>query len=300
MKKLNISYEKRKGLYGYGFIALWFVGALMFFIIPVIQSFWYSFNDVKPDESRLVIKWLGMSNYDYIFNVDPNFRQTLISSLTDTAWKTPMIMIFALFIAIIINQKFKGRTFVRAIFFLPVIIATGPVYSIITGNLSTNGNENAQQFTTMFKADLVNELLEFIGIYGINSKLQEVISLATADILNLVWSAGIQILLFLAALQTVSTSAKEAAQMEGATAWEFFWKITFPSISPIILACLIYTVIDTFTMPTNGVMTTVVSVQNQWLYGRAAAMVWVYFGIILVGLGVIVGIVSKFVFYEND
>ena len=300
MKKLNISYEKRKSLYGYGFLALWFIGALFFFIIPVIESFYYCFNDVKPDESQLVIKWVGLDNFKYIFNTDPNFRTRLTDSLVATLWQTPMILIFSLFIAIIINQKFKGRTFVRAIFFLPVIIATGPVYNIITGNLSTNGNENAQQFTTMFETDLVAQLMEFIGLYGISPQLETLVSTATSDVLNLVWSSGIQILLFLGALQTVSVSAKEAAQMEGATAWEFFWKITLPQISPIILANIIYTVIDTFTMPSNEVMTSVISVQNSWLYGRAAAMVWTYFAIILVAVGIIVSIVNRFVYYEVD
>ena len=104
--KLNMSYEKKKGLYGYGFIALWFIGSLMFFIIPVIKSFIYSFYDVKPDVGALVMSPLGLDNYKRAFMVDPDFRQNLVTVLGDTLWQTPIIIIFSLFVAIIINQKF--------------------------------------------------------------------------------------------------------------------------------------------------------------------------------------------------
>ena len=164
MRGLNLSYEKKKGLYGYGFIALWFVGALIFFIIPVIKSFIYSFYDVKPDVGQLIMSPLGLDNYKRAFMTDPDFRKNLVSVLGQTLWQTPIIIIFSLFVAIIINQKFKGRTFARAVFFLPVIIATGPVYAIITGNLDTSGTADADQFSTMFSADMVDELLEFVGI----------------------------------------------------------------------------------------------------------------------------------------
>ena len=282
MRGLNLSYEKKKGLYGYGFIALWFVGALIFFIIPVIKSFIYSFYDVKPDVGQLIMSPLG-----------------LVSVLGQTLWQTPIIIIFSLFVAIIINQKFKGRTFARAVFFLPVIIATGPVYAIITGNLDTSGTADADQFSTMFSADMVDELLEFVGIYGFNDKLTEMLSTMTSDILNLVWKCGIQIIIFLSALQGIPTSAKEAAAIEGATSWEFFWKITLPYVSPMILVNLVYTIIDTFTDPTNVVMEQVLTVQDDWKYGFSAAMAWSYFAIVLIAVGIIFATMNKIVYYDD-
>ncbi|MBQ8780377.1 MAG: sugar ABC transporter permease [Oscillospiraceae bacterium] len=299
-KKLYMSYEKKKGLYGYGFIALWFVGALMFFIIPVCQSFFYSFNDVKPETGYLDKKWVGIANYKRAFMTDPSFRQDLITALENMAFNLPVIIIFSLFVAIIINQKFRGRTFARAVFFLPVIIATGPVYAIITGNLDTNGNNSAEQFSTMFEADMVDQLLEFVGIYGFNETFTELLTTLTSDILNLVWKCGIQIIIFLSALQGIPTSAKEAASIEGATAWEFFWKITLPYISPMILVNIVYTVIDAFTDPTNEVMIRVLDVQSDWQYGYSAALAWSYFGIILVALGIIFAIMNKLVWYEGE
>ncbi|MGN0608170.1 MAG: carbohydrate ABC transporter permease [Oscillospiraceae bacterium] len=299
MRMSRLSYEKKKGLYGYGFIALWFVGALMFFIIPVCKSFYYSFNNVQPETGYLLKSWAGLANYKRAFMTDPTFRQYLVEALKDMALNLPIIIIFSMFVAIIINQKFRGRTFARAVFFLPVIIATGPVYAIITGNLETNGNNSAEQFSTMFETDMVDQLLEFIGIYGFGTQFTEMLSEITSDILNLVWKCGIQIIIFLSALQGIPTSAKEAAAIEGATSWEFFWKITLPYVSPMILVNIVYTVIDAFTDPTNQVMTRVLEVQSDWQYGYSAAMAWSYFGIILVALGIIFAVMNKLVWYDD-
>ena len=209
-------------------------------------------------------------------------------------------MIFSLFIALLLNQKFRGRTFARAVFFLPVLVATGPVLAVIKGDISTNGISSGEQFSALFQTDLVDELLQFLGIYNLNQQLTMTIQTITSDIFNLLWSAGIQILIFLAALQQIPVSAKEAASIEGATGWEFFWKITFPMISPMILANLIYTVIDTFIDSENPVMSIVLAQSRGLRYGLSAAMAWIYFLIVAVALAIIVAIVSKFVFYEND
>jgi ABC-type sugar transport system permease subunit len=184
--------------------------------------------------------------------LDPQFRQLLIEALRNTAWKTPVILIFSLFVAIIINQKFKGRTFARAVFFLPVIIASGPVYSIITGDLSTNGNGSAEQFTTMFETDMVDKLLEFVGIYGFSTQFTDIISEMTSGILNLVWNCGIQIIIFLAALQGILLPLRKQLQWREQQLENFFWKITLPYVSPNDTVNLVYTVIDMLTDPTNG------------------------------------------------
>lgn len=299
MKKIHMSYEKKKGLYGYGFIALWFVGALLFFVIPVVKSFFYSFNDVTPETGYLAKSWVGLENYRKAFMTDPNYRQLLVEALKDIAFNLPVIIIFSMFVAIVINQKFRGRTFARAVFFLPVIIATGPVYAIITGDLKTSGSTEAEQFSTMFETNMVDQLLEFVGIYGFGSTFTEMVSELTSDILNLVWKCGIQIIIFLSALQGIPTSAKEAAAIEGATSWEFFWKITLPYVSPMILVNIVYTVIDAFTDPTNQVMARVLEVQSDWKYGYSAAMAWSYFGIILAALGIIFAVMNKLVWYDE-
>ncbi len=297
---MKMGYEKRKSMYGYGFIALWFVGAVIFFMVPLVQSFLYSFQDIRPDTGGMVGGWVGMEKYNYALNVDPNYRQYLVSVLQATLWKTPLILVFSLFVAVILNQKFKGRTFARAVFFLPVIIATGPVFNIINGNMASTGNSDASQFSTMFSTDLLGELMEFLGIYGISDSVQTTIETISDNIFGIVWNAGIQILMFLSALQNIPVSAKEAAQIEGATAWEYFWKITLPNVSPMILTCFIFTIIDSFTDPNNAVMGRISDLQMDWKYGEASAMAWIYFSIVLVAIGIVTLIMNKFIYYEVE
>lgn len=307
IKTTKISYERKKSLYGYGFIALWAIGTLWLFVIPVITSLWYSLSDTflyaKEDAllhgmttAGIYTEWNDFGNYIKAFAGDTNFLPKLTASLADIGPKAIVILIFSLFIAVILNQKFRGRTLARAIFFLPVLIATGPVISVINGDMASQGVSEASQFSTLFKTDLVTELMEFIGIYNINQTFTDIIS----DVLNLVWNSGIQILIFLSALQTIPPSAKEAASMEGATAWEFFWKITFPYISPMILSNLVYTVIDAFVSTDNEVMEYVLNLSRDWEYGYSAALAWIYFAIIGACLALITVIVNRFVFYEND
>ena len=301
-KGRSIPYEKRKALYGLGFIALWLVGTIYFFIMPVIESIVYSFCDTLPNtdgSGGMNLDFVGLKNYKNAFTVHPSYSLSLVEVLKDTALKTPLILVFSIFIAIILNQKFKGRVFARAVFFLPVIIATGPVIDIINGNMSSGGySGGSEQFNSLFETDLVGELLTYLGIYNISDKLTEIINTLTSDIFNLVWNSGIQILLFLAALQNISPSAKEAAQMEGATAWEYFWKITLPSISPMIVASLVYTVVDSFVAPDNSVMKILLTKSSNWEFGYQAAMLWAYFIIVAAALGIILAIVNKFVYYE--
>ena len=300
-KGARISYERKKQLYGYGFIALWIIGTLYFFIYPLIISLVYAFHDTKVGSGGMELSNGGFHNFVNAFRQDQDYSKALVETLSNTALKTPLILVFSIFIAVILNQKFKGRTFARAVFFLPVIIATGPVIDIINGNMSTSGTAGgAEQFSTMFEANLVDQLLNFLGIYNISEKLTEIINTLTSDIFNLVWNSGIQILLFLSALQGIPFSAKEAAQMEGATAWEYFWKITIPYISPQILTCLVYTIVDSFVDPGNQVMGIVLNKASSWEHGYSAAMAWAYFAIIGVVLAIVVAIINKFIYYEVE
>ena len=303
IKTTKIPYEKKKGLYGYGFIALWFIGTLWLFIMPVLTSLWYSLCNTKlldkagalevgMTSAGIYTEWNGFYNFTKAFTIDTTFLPKLGTALGEILPNTIVIMIFSLFIAVILNQKFRGRTLARAVFFLPVLIATGPVISVINGDMTSQGVSDAAQFSTLFKTDLVTELMEFLGIYNLNQTFTDIIKDITSGVLNLVWNSGIQILIFL--------SAKEAASIEGATAWEFFWKITFPYISPMILSNLVYTVIDAFVSTDNVVMEYVLAQSRNWEYGYSAALAWIYFAIVGACLGIICVIINRFVYYEND
>ncbi|MCQ2469595.1 MAG: sugar ABC transporter permease [Ruminococcus sp.] len=299
-KGRGMSYEKRKALYGYGFISLWLVGTVIFFLIPLIQSLCYSFSEVTVSPGEIKLSFAGFQKYIYALGTDQYYTEYLEETLIETLWKTPLILIFSLFIAVVLNQKFRGRVFARAVFFLPVIIATGPVFRIISGDMDTTGNVGASQFSTMFSTDLVGELMEFLGIYGLSDNMNSLISSIADNIFGIVWSSGIQIILFLAALQNIPSSAREAAEVEGATAWEYFWKITFPYVSPFILANFIYTVIDSFTSPMNKVMNRILDLKSQWAFGEASAMAWLYFAVVLAAVGIVTFAVNRLVFYENE
>ncbi len=311
IKTNKIPYERKKHLYGYGFIALWLIGTLWLFISPVITSLAYSMSKTtlmdKADalaagytSAGIRMEWNNFAHYIRAFTGDADFPRLLVESIGEIIPQAFVIMVFSLFIAIMLNQKFRGRTLARAIFFLPVLIATGPIITVINGDMASQGISGATQFSALFKTDLVSELMEFVGIYNINPQFTDFIEDLTANILNLVWNSGIQILIFLSALQNIPPSAKEAANMEGATAWEFFWKITFPIISPMILANLIYTIIDAFVSTDNEVMNLVLKQSQLGDYGYSAALAWIYFAIIGAILGLVVVIVSRFVYYENE
>lgn len=299
-KRRGLSYERRKALYGYGFIGLWLIGTVLFFLIPLGKSLIYSFSEVSIEPGAVNTKLTGFKNYISVLTEDPYYTEYLGGVLLETLWKTPLILIFSLFIAVILDQKFRGRTLARAVFFLPVIIATGPVFRIISGDMDSTGNSGAAQFSTMFSADLVGDLMRFLGIYGISESMSSFVTAVADNIFGIVWSSGIQILLFLAALQNIPRSAKEAAQMEGATSWEYFWKITFPYVGPFILANLIFTVVDSFTNPMNKVMNRIASMRSQFDFGSAASMAWIYFVIVIAAIGVIAALLGRFIYYENE
>jgi ABC-type sugar transport system permease subunit len=322
----RLSYERKKGLYGYGFIAIWMIGVIFVFAGPLITSMIYSLSDTTYNydwrdmqtsdgiEQRYVpvgvqTQWNGFQNFLYAIGRserggDPEYVTNLMQALAEIVPNVFMILVFSLFVAVLLNQKFKGRTLMRAIFFLPVLIATGPVIAVINGGMAAQGaGGDAAQMSTMFRTDMVEEFLAFLGIHNLGEQFTTLISNITSDVFNLLWRSGIQILIFLSALQQIPTSAKEAASMEGATSWEFFWKITFPTISPMILANLIYTIIDTFSDTENVVMAQVLlhsTTMGVEGYGQGAAFAWIYFGIIALALAIVVAIVSKFIFYQVD
>ena len=312
IKESKISYERKKGLYGYGFIALWIVGVIYMFLIPLVQSLWYSLSytelvsqpavieEYGMDGPGIYTEWNNFGNYKKAFTENADYPKNLVDSLAETAYTVPLVLVFSLFVALLLNDNFKGRGFARAVFFLPVLIATGPVLQVINGDMLAQGVGEAAQFSSLFKADFVDEFLKFMGLTNINQSFTEAITTVTETILNLIWDSGIQILIFISALQGIPVSAKEAASMEGATGWEFFWKITFPTISPMIFVNLIYTVIDAFVKTDNPVMQQVMSYARAWEYGFSSAMAWAYFAIVAVILGIISAIVSKFIFYQVD
>lgn len=293
-------YAKKKARRGYGFLAPWLIGTPVFFLFPLLRSLAFCFMDntaLKPASGGMTAAFLPLENGEFlrnfrdVFTADPNFKDELLGVLRDTLISTPLILIFSLFIAVLLDKKFKGNAFFRAIFFLPVIIVSGPVYSIISGNMESTGASGG--FSTLFETDLADRVLKFLGLMEETGE-GALINAAADNIFGLIWCCGIQILIFLSALETVPKQGKEAAMLEGASGWEIFWRVTLPQIAPMVTVALIFTVIDSFTRTDNAVMRHVITRLREWDYAYSAAMVWSYFAIVLAALGAAVALTRHF------
>ena len=284
-KGRGISYESRQAFTGFMFVLPWFLGFLLFFAIPCFQSLQFSFSKVAVFEGY-ACTWAGMQNYISLLTSGATYLQALVSTLTDLAVNVPVILIFSLFVAVLLNRKFIGRGLVRAIFFLPVIVTTGVVMTTFqsTGDaedVMAGEVNNGIMFQTANATDFLLSL-------GLDDTLTEYMQMIADRIFGVVWDSGIQILLFLAALQGISPSLYEASDVEGATAWETFWLITFPNVSPIILVNIVYTIVDTFSDTDNKVLDEIDAMLNvTFNFGGAAAASWTFFIIILAIIGVV-------------
>ena len=293
MKKPKLTIEGRKAMSGRLFILPFTIGFLLFFLKPALESLTFVFNDVSLKVGGFTMQFVGLKNLKYIFLTDPDFNKNLVSSMTSLLYKVPVVIIASLFFAIVLNSKFHGRTFVRAVFFLPVIIASGVVMEIINSDtFATSLISSSEGMKTTISASSYG-LTSLLVDMGLNEKVVEYFSYISSNLYDLMWRTGIQMIIFLAALQSISPSLYEASEVEGASAWENFWMITIPMISPMILINVVYTIIDTFTDSANVVMDQINSVFADQQYDRAAAMSWVYFLIIGLLLAIVLLLSSR-------
>ncbi len=288
--KKPMTLATKNAIVGYSFIAIWIIGFLFIFAGPMIKSIVYSFSQVRLKPGELVVTLKGMENYNYIFNEDPEYTQNILKALTTMLYEVPIISIFSMFIASLLNDEFRGRTFARVLFFLPVIIASGAVIQILReGGMSTTMSSSTDS-VYLFQSTALKDVLTSAGF---GSKLVETITGIIDKIFDITWKSGVQILLYLSGLQTVPKSYYEVSSMEGATKWEEFWKITFPMLMPITLVCVVYTIIDSFTYFDNPVMMQIQKEFNKpGQLGHASAMSLVFCLIIFI----IVVAVTKTIF----
>jgi ABC-type sugar transport system permease subunit len=298
-KKKRLSLTQKRAMMGYLFVLPFIIGLITFLLVPMVKSFMFSISSLKLVEGGYSLIPVGLFNYNSAWNVHGTYRRDLIEALIAMATNVPLIIIFSFFAANLLNQKFRGRSLARAIFFLPVIVTSGIILVVESGDLlqSAMGITQLEEQEGAFRAVELARLL-------LRSRLSPVfidyIISAVDRIYEVVSASGVQILIFLAGLQSIPPSLFEASNIEGATGWENFWKITFPMVSPLILVNTVYSIIDALTNSSNTVITLIRNIafgNND--FGQSAAMAWIYFGTILGVIGIVTWLVSKSVFYQE-
>ncbi len=285
-KRFKMSLTQRQAMTGRLFVMPFYIGFIAFFAIQLVQSISFCFNDVNVEMGELVTESVGWDNFHHIFAVDPNYTTSLVSSMTTLLWKVPVIIVASLFIAIILKEKFVGRTFVRGVCFLPVVLAGGIVMDIVKGDTISASVMSGDMVSSGAMVD-TNALQDLLVNMGLGSEITGFINMIYSNLFGVLWESGVQMIIFLAALQSISPSLYEASSIEGATGWENFWKITIPMISPMIMLNIFYTVIENSISTNNTIMRKVIEEYNNVNLDLSAAMGWVYFTVIALLLGIV-------------
>ena len=305
-KRKVASLDKKKARAGWVFVLPFVIGFVLVYLPIIWNSIFMSFHSLHiVTGGGYTLEFVGLENYSDALFEDPLFVQTLITGLKELAFDVPAILIFSLFMAVLLNQKMAGRAVFRAIFFIPVILSTGIMESIegqnilgtmMEGSDSIDGSEQSAASEIVSVMDIERLFYSM----KIGKELVEYVVKMINEIYDIVNRSGVQMLIFLAGLQSISPAIYEACRIDGCTSWETFWKITFPMISPMILVNGVYTIIDSFTTNSNSVMTYINSVyQSSEGQVRSSAMAWMYFLIVMLILALVAALFSAYVFYQK-
>lgn len=294
-KKHKNKYIRRNALVGRLFCLPFYVGFTLLFLFPLLQSLTFAFSKVAVVSGSLKTTFEGWNNFNFVLFQDANFVSNLQLSLINLFYQIPVIIISSLFFVLILNKKFFGIGFVRAVFFIPVIVASGIVIQIlkgdvVAGSIMQGAASNSTQAASIFNSSALQSILIASGV---NKDVVGYFTAISNNLIDLLWRTGIQTILFLAGLQTIPKSLYEASSIEGATAWEDLWMITIPLITPIILVNTVYTIVDSFTDIGNPAMTQIIRSFNQLNFGQASAMTWLYSLVMTILLAFVLFLFSK-------
>ena len=302
--KRKSSLDARKARAGYVFVLPFLLGLVLIYFPILIDSFWFSFNDLGTElvhgSAQFKLTFRGLDHYKAAFATE-KFTVALLSGLQQLIFEVPAVIVFSLFIAVVLNQKMLGRAAFRAIFFVPVIISTGLMETINAQDIASGGaGSGIDDGSGNSSANEIISVLDVQALFAsmkVGGELVTYVVQIVNNVYNIINYSGVQMLIFLAGLQSISPSIYEASEIEGATAWETFWKITFPMISPMILVNAVYTVIDSFTRTTNPAMRYIEGF--SFPEGQAIAQAWIYFGIVMLIIGLVALVAGSMVFYQR-
>ncbi|MBD5511729.1 MAG: sugar ABC transporter permease [Lachnospiraceae bacterium] len=304
-KKKKLTLLQKRSLMGYLFVLPWVVGFLVFYVRSLVMTGQFAFSNMTIDALKggYTLDFVGIENFRYAFTVHPTFKQELTKSVMNMLIDVPLITFFSLFMAMLLNKKFPGRFFVRAIFFLPIILNSGAIseamdlsMKMMNGGVSTQVAEAATAGNTM--ALDVDYLVSMFMSLGLPASVLDYIVSAVARINDIIAASGVQIIIFIAALQSIPGSMYEVAKIEGATGYETFWKVTFPMVMPHIITNVVFTIVDSFTE--SSVVDLAYDVAfTQYNYGLSSVFSLVSTVITCVILVAICGFIQKRTFYYN-
>lgn len=290
----------RRARAGTWFVLPFIIGFLVFMVSPMYTSLQMSLSKVtlNPGQGYTMV-WNNFSNYNYAMTIDVDFNKYLVEEIGRMATNTIATLVIAFVVAVILNQDFKGRTLCRAIFFLPVILSSGVLPGIEKSNEFYNMMSSVtDQVMESSGVNISAALEDLLKVSGMGSQIFDVLFQMIDAIYDIVMASGIQIIVFLSGLQSISPSLYEAADVEGCTAWESFWKITFPMVSPLLLVNCIYTIIDFFMKNDNKVIEKINKVMyQQMLFGESSAMSWIYFGVAIAFIAISSIVINRGVHY---
>lgn len=296
-----MSLNNKRALTGIAFIMPWFIGFVLFYLRSFIQAVQFSFSSVELGEGTgYSLNFTGLDNLKFALLQHGNFNQELTKSVINMLIDVPLIIFFSLLMAMLLNQKFKGRTIVRAIFFLPVIMSAGAINEAIEIARQTISGGVSAVSTEMSASSGIN-MAYFLDLFmqlGFPQNIIDYVTQVIARIYDVVKASGVQIIVFLASLQSVPGSLYEVSKIEGATAYETFWKITFPMVTPLILTNVVYTIVDSF-ISSSVVDIAYQSAFESYNYGLSSAMSLLSTVIVCVVLLIVGVILSKKTFYYN-
>lgn len=302
-KKHGMSLIQKRSFKGFLFIMPWLIGFIVFYVRGLIQNIQFSMSTLTvPATGGYTLDWVGFDNYIYAFRVHGSFKQVLTSSLGNMLIDVPLIIFFSLFMAILLNKKFKGRGIVRAIFFIPVIMGAGAITdaldlarTMMSDGISTNAGEMSDAAAASVNIEYFIELFKNLSL---PDKLLDYVVGAVARVTEIISASGVQLIIFIAALQSIPGSMYEVAKIEGATAYETFWKVTFPMVMPHIITNFVYTVVDKFA-DSEIIELAYDTTFANFNYGLGSAMSMVSTLIVCVILFLVVAFIQKRTFYYN-
>ena len=296
-RRKNRSLERRRARAGLFFILPWLIGFFGLFLRSVITSLVYSVSKTTIAEFGMDTEYIGFSYYYRALFIDSTFVRSLIEEVGGMLPQVVIIMAFSLLMAVILSGSFRGRTFFRSVFFLPVICGSGMILSIMNGDALSASILSGSRSSMLFTTSGIDQILMKMGM---DQSLINTMMGIVNGVFDLSWQSGLQILLFISGIMGISPHLYEAAKIEGATAWESFWKITFPMLSPIMVLNAVYSIIDRFIDYNNGVLQYILGFAQKLEFSYSSAMAWIYFLVIGTLVGVIYAIINKRIVYTVE